>query len=252
MNRTTQRFVDARRNRTRVPFATLTDTIRSADDAYRIQDAVAGELGWFADKPATIWKAGASTRESEPAAAPIPSMLLHASPGSLPASDFHMIGIEAEIALRFGHDVHGQDVEAQEFDWSRVIGEMLVGIEIVDTRLDDFDAAPALVKLADFISNGGYIIGTGIPFRRDFDWRSQPARVLRNGDLIAETRGGHSLGDPTCLLPWFVRHVEWRGGHVRAGDVVTLGTWTGLLYAAGGECIDVEFEGVGEASVAFV
>ena len=53
------------------------------------------------------------------------------------------------------------------------------------------------------------------------------------------------------LLPWFVRHVEARGARVQAGDLVTLGTWTGLLFAAPGERIDAQFDGVGAARVEF-
>ena len=95
------------------------------------------------------------------------------------------------------------------------------------------------------------MIGTGVPYRGDVDWTTLRARVLRNDAVIADTRGGHPLGDPTWLLPWFVRHVAARCGGVRAGDLVTLGTWAGLLPAACGERIHVEFDGVGQASVEF-
>jgi 2-keto-4-pentenoate hydratase len=36
-----------------------------------------------------------------------------------------------------------------------------------------------------------------------------------------------------------------------AGDVISAGTWTGVLEAFAGETIDVEFDGIGRASARF-
>jgi 2-keto-4-pentenoate hydratase len=68
---------------------------------------------------------------------------------------------------------------------------------------------------------------------------------------LQETLGGHPLGDPLQLLPWFVRHVHQRCGGVRAGDLVTAGTWAGMLPAKQGDHVEVVFESIGQASVDF-
>ena len=244
-------FIAARRDHRRFSLDAAAGEPRTADDAYRVQDAVARALGWFDAARPSAWKTGAPDRAAVPIAAPLPAALLRMSPARFDAREFHTIGIEAEIALRFHSDVDAALAGAPGFDWAAVIGDMRVGIEVVDSRIDDAGSAPALLKLADFQQNGAYVIGTGVPYRGGVDWASQRARVLRNGAVIADTRGGHPLGDPTWLLPWFVRHVEARCGGVRAGDLVTLGTWAGLLPAACGERIHVEFDGVGQASVDF-
>ncbi len=246
-----RRFADARRDRTRVPLADLSGSVTTADEAYDIQEAVAREFGWFAQHPPTAWKTGAPDRAAIPIAAPIPPVLLRGSPAVFVASEFHRIGIEAEIALRFSANVYPDQVAARGFDWTKVVGEMLVGIEIVDSRIDEPAHAPALLKLADFQQNGAYVVGTSVPCTGAIDWAVQRARVLRNGVVVADTRGGHPLGDPTWLLPWFVGHVAARGGTIRAGDLVTLGTWAGIVPAAAGERIDVEFDGIGHARVEF-
>jgi 2-keto-4-pentenoate hydratase len=75
--------------------------------------------------------------------------------------------------------------------------------------------------------------------------------VRRNGDLVRETHAGHPLGDVRVLLPWLARHAASRGMALRAGDVVTAGTWTGVFEAFPGETIDVEFESIGEARARF-
>ena len=75
--------------------------------------------------------------------------------------------------------------------------------------------------------------------------------MQRDGNVVADTRGGHRLGDPRVLLPWFVAHAASRGRELRAGDLVTAGSWVGMVPAASGDTIDVRFDGVGDASVAF-
>ena len=60
------------------------------------------------------------------------------------------------------------------------------------------------------------------------------------GDAPAQTyRGTHSLGDPAFVLP----------GWLRAGSVVTTGTWCGLPLAAAGDRVTAEFAGIGRVSV---
>lgn len=245
-------FVAARREHRRIAAAALAAQPHSAAESYRVQDEVARALGWFEGTRPRVWKSGAPSRTGEPIAAPLPDALVHASPARPAAATFHAIGIEAEIAFRFCAAVDVTRVDDPEFDWGSVLGETLVGIEIVDTRLADAGEASAWLKLADFQQNGAYVVGTGGPYRNDVEWSRQPARVLRNGAVVAATRGGHPLGDPRWLLPWFVRHVHQRSGGVRAGDLVTTGTWAGIIPAQTGERIDVEFDGVGHASVEFV
>ncbi|MET0349600.1 MAG: fumarylacetoacetate hydrolase family protein, partial [Rhizobacter sp.] len=69
------------------------------------------------------------------------------------------------------------------------------------------------------------------------------------GDSATEYRGTHSCGDPTWVLPEWLRHATADGGMVPAGTVVTCGTWCGLLIAQPGELVSVEFDGIGKASV---
>ncbi|HMA32206.1 MAG TPA: fumarylacetoacetate hydrolase family protein, partial [Casimicrobiaceae bacterium] len=59
------------------------------------------------------------------------------------------------------------------------------------------------------------------------------------------------LGDLRFLLAWLAGHAAGRGRALAAGDVVTAGTWTGLVAAAPGQTIDVEFPGIGAATARF-
>src|SRR4029079_2507569 len=79
------------------PIAAIPEALRpqSEADSYAIQDAVMRRLG---ERPGG-WKVGFSP-EGGVFCAPIYASKVQASPASLPASGFHLIGIEREIGFR--------------------------------------------------------------------------------------------------------------------------------------------------------
>jgi 2-keto-4-pentenoate hydratase len=214
---------------------------RDAAGAYAVQQAVAHELGWFASGRASAWKVGAPARDATPEATPLPPAGVVESPATLAAGAFTSIGIEGEVAFRL-RDPSGSTDDA--------IGEIVVTIEIVAPRFRDLAAMPALLRLADQGVHGALVVGSGIAWRGPIDWARQVAVVRRNGITVAETRGGHPLGDLRYLVAWLARHAASRGYPLAAGDLVTAGTWTGLVPARAGEVVSVAFPGIGEASVA--
>ena len=62
-------------------------------------------------------------------------------------------------------------------------------------------------------------------------------------------QGSHSLQDPAWLLPQWLRHATAHFGVLRAGSVVTTGSWCGLLMAQAGERVQVAFDGLGVLDV---
>jgi 2-keto-4-pentenoate hydratase len=239
-------LVDAHHGRITVDAGDLPIPASDAD-AYAVQQSVADALRWFASSPPSAWKVGAPSRDAVPNAAPLPPQRVVATPAMFAAGAFNRILIEGEIAFRLGAPFGAGDA-------STVIGaidEWLVTIEVVDPRYADLDRASATQKLADQGVHGALVVGSGRPFRGNADWRALVARVLRNGDVVRETRGGHPLGDLLFLLPWLAQHAASRRMPLRAGDIVTAGTWTGVLEAFPGETIDVEFDGIGRASATF-
>jgi 2-keto-4-pentenoate hydratase len=53
------------------------------------------------------------------------------------------------------------------------------------------------------------------------------------------------------VLPGWLRHATRDGATLRAGTVVTTGSWCGVLFAHAGDRVTVTFDGVGIASVQF-
>lgn len=237
-------LIDARTRGTRIDGARV-PVPRTDADAYAVQQAVADALGWFAAPGPRAWKAGAAARDAVPNAAPLPPQRVVASPARFAAGTFGRMLIEGEVALRLRAPI------TDAASVTEAVGEWLVTIEIVDPRFADLDATSPLQKLADHGLHGALVVGSGAPLPPAVDWGALVARVRRDGEAILETRGGHPLGDFLFLLPWLARHAASRGAPLAAGDVVTAGTWTGVVEAFPGQTIDVEFPAIGRASVRF-
>jgi 2-keto-4-pentenoate hydratase len=214
----------------------------SAHDAYLIQDSVYAARYPLAR--ATAWKAGTPGPQAEPTGAPIGDV--RPSPAAFAADAFNMIGIEAEVAYRFRRDLSGAEAGAELAD---AIGEVLVTIEICDTRMADWKGAGPLWKLADFQLNGALVTGSGTNDWRGIDFLRQSAELWVDGAKKVGQTGVHPLGDPFKLLPWAVAHCAKRAGGLKAGDLVTTGSWTGMEFVKPGQTVVARFPGIGEASV---
>lgn len=216
------------------------------EQAYAVQRAVWQAMTRNA-RPAA-WKVGAPNRQTIPTAAAIfPQRVGHCvggEPARFSADDFRTLGIEAEIAVRFGHDLPAR-AEAYEPEEIRIaIASTHVAMELVDTRLADPEAAGPLWRLADNLLNGGLVIGEAIPNWRNLDFSSLTVRVHANGRILAETLGRQPLDDLFHCLPWWIAH----NGGAKAGDIVTTGAWNGMHPVGLPAEVGIEFVGVGSVS----
>jgi 2-keto-4-pentenoate hydratase len=220
---------------------------RSAEDAYRIQDRVLAEI--HSEVRASAWKVGSAHPDVEPTAAPIARSVLHESPASLSARGFSIIGVEAEIAFRFSRDLPPRAQAYSGPELADAVAEALVVIEMCDSRLADWRSVEPLWKLADFQMNAALVLGSRVPGWRSVDFAAQPVELWVDGACKVSARGAHPFGNPFRLLPWAAAHVARRSGGLRAGDVVTTGSWTGMELVSPGAEVTARFPGIGEARV---
>jgi 2-keto-4-pentenoate hydratase len=239
-------FVEAHRDRRRFSSRSAPE-LASLADVYRVQDEVLAVLSQ--GRRASAWKVSPPRQGAEPSAAPIPTARVYASPARLAAADFHMLGVEAEIAFRLGRDLPPRSDGSASDDVFDAIDAAHVVIELCDTRLADWAKAPPIWRLADFQSNGALVVGNGLADWRRIEFGAQIAELRVNGALTAEARGAHPSVDPSRLLPWIAGHVAQRCGGLRAGDIVTTGTWTGMHFVAAGDVVEARFPGLGEAQL---
>jgi 2-keto-4-pentenoate hydratase len=232
--------------RTRKPATTADVPLHTEEEAYRVQDAVFAAL-WPGVR-AAAWKAGGPSDKVEPTAAPIPPERLLVSPASAAGAKMQMIGVEAEVAFRLAKDLPPRSRAYSEKSIAAAVGEVVVTIELCDTRLADWKESSGVWKLADFQNNAGLVVGSGTKVWQKIDFLKQEVE-FRIGARVSKAKGAHSFGNPFRLLPWLVAHCAGRGLGLHAGDVITTGAWTGLEIARPGDEVTAKFPGIGEATV---
>jgi 2-keto-4-pentenoate hydratase len=232
--------------RTGQPIAGLPEAVRpqSEADSYAIQEAVLRRLG----ERAGGWKVGFSP-EGGIFCAPIYASKVHPSPAALPASGFHLIGIECEIGFRLNQ---GFAARAQPYGRDEVLGAASLHptIEVVDSRYQDFRSLDRLQVLADNFSNGGLVYGAAASNWQGLDLVHPPIAVTADGKAFAECTGLRA-GDPIGLLVDLVNHVANKRGGIPAGTFVTTGTHTGMVFTDPGVRIRADYGPLGVVEVSF-
>lgn len=201
--------------------------------AYAVQDALIAGLG-----PRGGWKIGAADPQTRPQAAPLPASCLIPSGTSFTGT---MHGVELELALRLGRDLPaGAPITLADFD------AILPVLELVETRLEGWADAPALLKLADLQTHGALVLGA--PVSPDLlDFGGLDAELRFDGAVVGQSRGGNAAGTLEHLLAELTR----RQVTVKKGEIITTGALTGMIPAKPGTAVVGRLAGIGEVSVRF-
>ncbi|MDM0073914.1 2-oxopent-4-enoate hydratase [Variovorax sp. J2P1-59] len=235
----------ARRDGRRVLSALL--QARSRDEAYAIQDATLVAIG-----PIGGWKVGVPGPGQDPICAPLPAAGLVRGGATLDGSAWHLRGIEAEIAFRLGSDLPPRAWPYTREEVALAIASVLPVIEVAETRLADWLDADPVAFLADLLSHGGLVQGEPEAF--DPAWLDLKLTevVMRFDDqVVAHTVGGHTHPDVGGLLVWLANHCMARGAGLQAGQIVTTGSCTGMLFASQGTAVHAEVAGLAPLAVFF-
>ncbi len=216
----------------------------SESDAYAIQMLTNRNL----DASPLFWKTGLLSNNST-FCAPIAACNHQASPANFSSHSFNALHVEAELAYRF-NTAFELGKTYQEDEVFAALDRVAVAIEVLDSRLANWQVADEFLHLADNQMNGALVIGAEIENWRSIESSSQAVNVFINDELVLADCGSHPQLDPTSLLTGFVNQACQRGYTIAAGTWVTTGTWSGYPRAQAGDLVRVEFPGLGEASVA--
>ncbi|RUR30162.1 hypothetical protein ELY33_10120 [Vreelandella andesensis] len=218
-------------------------TPQSDADAYAVQAALGATMGWWAEGRPRAWKLGVAPVT----AAPIPDHCLMASPARLNESDcFSLFGIEVELAVRLKRPLYSG---CRRSEAALAIGETLAAIELFDVRAANWQQLPRTFLLADLQMHGRLITGEGVagPWQSHFANSALSVRV--NDQVLPGLALRHPMGDPVSLLPWLAMHAEHAGWGLVEGDVISMGSWTGMFEAHPGQRIEASFENIGSVSL---
>ncbi len=239
-----QLLARARRNGSRVP--ELAVKPGSVTDAHAIQDEVAAALG----DEVGAFKANAPPND-EPTRGLIYARTIRPSPARVPVSEVPDCGVEGEVAFRFRRDLPPRPEPYTRDEVADAV-EACAAIEVITSRFQDHAARSTLEKLADCVSNGGFVPGPLV-----HDWQklnlnlgSIHVTFSVNGSVVLEQDGGHPSSDPLGVAVALVNMMR-TGAGVRAGQFVTCGSYTGLRFLKPGDTCTVRFDGLGSAEATF-
>ncbi len=241
--RLTDQLLDARRRG--VAFAVPPEEVPTTEAAaYAVQRAVASRLG-----PIGGWKVGAAGPDDRPSAAPLPASGIIAAPARLPPHLSDRL-IEAEIAFRIARDLPPRDRAYTRDEIRGAIGSCHAVVEVVQCRIQGWAAAPALLKLADSLGHGALVVGEAVA-----DWQAIDFADLQVTQEIAGQAPKYGdrnpAGDMIRLIAWLAEEgAVWAGG-LKAGQIVTCGSWTGITEAAPEALVVVTFTGLPPVTLSF-
>ncbi|MEP9324584.1 2-keto-4-pentenoate hydratase [Paraburkholderia phymatum] len=241
-----QQLADARADHTTL--ASLPPELIPADlsAAYAIQHAL------LATRGARIggWKIGAKSADGAIQGAPLPATDLHADGARLPREHYKPLGLELEVAFRFGRSFEPAANAYHEVEVLDAIESMAATIEIVASRYAQWPNVDKLAQLADLQNHGALIVGEFTHYRRDFPFVSPALSFSFEGQDVVKATPSNPCGDPRRLLTWLVNHcTQHHRVAVTPDMIVTTGSYTGMFFPQHAGTARGHIEGLGPVSV---
>ena len=263
MTTSAELLAQARINHKRLP--QLPDAIRpiTPGDAYAVQDALIDQLLAHYGGSVIGYKVACTNVTAQRQLhvdAPFCGRLLSAfffesssgKPARVDASKFFMRVVEAEFAFEMARDLPPTSVPRSREEIAGAVKGVIPGIEIVDSRFDDWTTIGAPSLIADNACNAAWVKGRLITAWEAIDLAAQAVRVTVNGNLLREGTGSNVLGHPLNALEWLVNSLSARGLGLKAGQFVTTGVTTEVYMAERGDRITADFGPVGSVDLEFV
>ncbi len=219
------------------------------DEAFAIQRAVLELAG----DAIGGWKCAAPPGKPQSAACMGRAGFLD-SPATLKFRADRPMGIEAEIAVRLRADLPGR-ADGRPYTRDDIVDAIevaLPAIELVQSRYADPQSVAPLAAMADAVAHFGFVAGPDQPGWRALDLAALRVTLRIGEETPVDRVGGNPSGDPLAPVVWLANRLPATGTHLRAGEIVTTGSCTGLLYVRPGVPVTAMFEGLGAVSLDLV
>ncbi len=227
--------------------------IDSIEAAYCVQ----GKIETLLAMPRYGWKVGATSQEAQrvldidgPATAPMSVPTSFRSPADVAVFPGQSASVESEFAFRFARDLPKRQTPYSMDEVIDAVDALLPAIEIVGGRFEGgFNKLGSIRLIADMVAHTAFVSGQEVTNWRGIDLRSHSISLFRNGERVGEGTGLLVLGDPLLVLHWTANHLLDRGESIKAGQVVTTGTCTGITPVAEGDVFIADFGTLGNVEV---
>lgn len=218
--------------------------LNDSDDAYAIQAQVSAALG------TTIgWKLGGIVRGEVPRYSRLLAEWSQSSPGGFSRDAFHRIYLEPELAVVLGSDIPAREAPYTLAEIAPRIASVHAAIELVDSRFAGWPEVPPLWQLADGLSHGAFVLGSGVPAENLGQMRDATYRLTIEGEVVM-SGDSHPGGDPAELLIAMINdRIERDNEGFEAGEIITTGTFGGVVEIQAGQKAWLDFSGIGKAGL---
>ncbi len=174
--------------------------------------------------------------------------MAHDDGGEVAASGFLQPRIEPEIAFVLDRDLSGPGVTMAAA--ARAIGFVLPALEIIDSRVRDWQIAIA-DTIADNASSAGFVLGGRPTSVAAHDLRLVGATLTADGALVGTGAGGAVLGSPLVALVWLANTLGARGMSLHEGDIVLPGSVMAAQPVKPGQTWTATFAALGSVTIEF-
>ena len=223
--------------------------------AYRVAGLVAEELGW----PIGGWKIAAMKEEMQKALrtdAPIYGRVFAPFVKPSPVSVTHA-GLaspipEVEYQARLGVDLPPRDKPYTIEAVTDAVASLHPGLELAECRFIHDQAFPPLPAiLADGAGSGTIVYGPAIDDWRRRDIAGQQVTLSCNGKPRRSGTAAAALDHPMVPLTWLANELSRTGVGLKAGQMVSTGTLTGMLAPKPGQTYVADFGPFGSVTLSF-
>lgn len=164
----------------------------------------------------------------------------------------HSPVIEAEFAVRLAADLPPRAEAWTKAEVEAAVAWVGPAFEIVGTRLESGLPGAGMLAIADGGANIDFVCGPTGGAWRDADLTAHSV-TLRINEV--EVASGHSgmlvFGDPVSGVMWLANHPELGARGLKAGDVVTTGTCTGIKPLSPGDEAEADYGALGMVRARF-
>ena len=166
-----------------------------------------------------------------------------------------MVRIEPEVAFVLGRDLPARAKPYAEAEVRETIAETRLVLEILDSRYADYASASFPELLADQVSNQGLFVGPVLPDALQPGLEGFAIAIDAPQGRLHSRGGRHPDGHPLRPLVWLANFLAGRmeigklSGGLRAGEIVTTGSYAGALEVPVATPLEVRFGDLGKIAL---
>lgn len=223
--------------------------------AYRVASLVAEELGWRIGG----WKIAAmkeqmqrALRTDQPIYGRVFAQFIFESPATFEHRKLVNPIPEVEYVAHLGADLPPRARPYTEEEVAKAVASLHPGLEIAECRfLHDAAFPPLPAILADGAGSGSIIYGPAIAGWRGADISGQEATLSVGGVVRRRGTAKAALEHPIQPLTWLADQLSRTGIGLKAGEMISTGTLTGMIASSAGHDYLGDFGPFGQVRATF-